>query len=76
MISISKRNINTKELVKERVHSSIMKTTKGGKVMNPTNAYRKELCEKIIEEAYGVMAYATQVRPGDFIAIGTGVGSR
>ncbi|KAL9327724.1 hypothetical protein ACSQ67_002727 [Phaseolus vulgaris] len=50
-----------------------MKTTKGGKVMNPTNAYRKELCEKIIEEAYGVMAYATQVRPGDFIAIGTRV---
>ena len=30
----------------------------------------------VVFTAYGVMAYATQVRPGDFIAIGTGVGSR
>ncbi|KAL9277145.1 hypothetical protein ACSQ67_025312 [Phaseolus vulgaris] len=58
MISISKRNINTKELVKERVHSSTMKTTKGGKVMNPTDAYRKELCEKKTEEGLELATFA------------------
>jgi len=47
-----KRNNNTKELVKERVQSSTMKTTKGGKVMNPTDAYRKELRKKELKRVF------------------------
>ena len=45
--------------MKERVHSSTMKTTKGSKVMSPTDAYQKELCEKKIEKGYSSLTQPT-----------------